>query len=309
MKFDVVITTYKRPALTKAAILSCLNQGPLLGHVIVVDDASGDETASVVRSVMDPRVVFFERSANGGIAVARRDAFALSDADWTISLDSDHEMLPGCIEGMARLLTSALDPVDILGARYQWDTGRVTPGNVPQGVIGYKERIELSCRPNGIGEDYLCAISRRIRENVKWEPLRAGLPDVLFQLDIARLGNAIFSAEILAVEKTDGSHGWTRGSARQRWTRRCQDAADAVTTVQRILERHECALRRWGGPLLARLYREGAFYSILGRRRRQAWRWLLKSARLETWSLHLAGLTILSLMPLRAIKMIYLSRG
>jgi len=309
MKFDVAITSYRRPGIVKAAVESCLNQGPCLNKVIVVDDASGDNTAEVIFSIGDPRIVYAQRSENGGIAAARREAFALSNADWTISLDSDHELLPGAIEGMARLLTSTSESVDILGARYRWDTGGMTPIDIPEGIIGYRERIILSSRKNGIGTDYLCAISKRIRQAVRWEPLRAGLPDTLFQLDIAKIGNAVFTSDILAIQKSDGQYGWTRGSAQQRWARRCLDASDGMKALELILNRHEPSLRLWGRPMLARLYQQGAFYALICGERTQARKWLVNSIKAGGLSVHVMGLYILSLLPQRTMKNIYLLRG
>ena len=92
--------------------------------------------------------------------------------------------------------------------------------NIPEGIVGYRERIILSGQKDSIGADYLCAVSQRLRQAVRWEPLRAGLPDALFQLDIARLGQAVFTPDTLGFQKSDGAHGWSRGSAEQRWARR-----------------------------------------------------------------------------------------
>lgn len=309
MTFDVAITSYKRPAMVKAAIVSCLNQGPLLNRIIVVDDASGDNTAEVIRTINDPRIVFAQRSENGGIAAARRDAFALSNADWTISLDSDQELLHGAVEAMGRLSTSADGTVDILGARFLWDTGGTTPINIPDGIIGYRERIVLSAKKDSIGADYLCAVSSRIREMVRWEPLRSIFPDTLFQLDIAKTGKAIFTPDILALEKTNGEYGWTRGSADQRWERRRQDAPDGIKVLELILTRHEPGLRLWGKSKLAGLYRQGAFYALLCGQRAQARQWLVNSIKVRGLSVHVMGLATLAMLPRKTLKRVYLLRG
>jgi len=309
MKFDVAITNYKRPTMVKDAVKSCLNQGQLLNRIIVVDDASEDNTAEVIKAINDQRIVFSQRTENGGIAAARRDAFELSDADWLISMDSDHELLPGAIEGMAKLLASAKETVDILGARYLWDTGGVTPLNIPDGIIGYRERITLSAQKDGIGADYLCALSKRIRQTVRWEPLRSGLPDTLFQLDIAKTGKAIFTPDILAFEKTGGDYGWTRGSVEQRWLRRCQDAPDGLKAFELILKRHGYSLRQWGKNKLSSLYRQGAFYALLSDQRIQALRWLLSDIKMGDISINIVGLVLLSMLPKNILKGIYFLRG
>jgi len=308
MLFDVAITSYRRPAMVNDAVVSCLNQGQLLNKVIVVDDASEDNTAKVIHSINDPRIVFLQRTENGGIAAARRDAFGLSDADWTVSLDSDHELLPGAIEGLAKLCESAPRAVDILGARYKWDTGGVTPVNVPEGIVGYRERIILSGQQDNIGTDYLCAVSKRLRQSVQWEPLRGSLPDSLFQLDAAKSGRAIFTPAILGLQKSDGAHGWTRGSAEQRWARRRQDAPDSVKALKLILIRHATALQDWGALNLANLYTKGAFYALLSGQRSQARKWLLDGLKVKA-SLALLGLTVCSALPQQALRRIYLLRG
>ena len=309
MTFDVAITSYKRPALVKTAVVSCLAEGPELQKVIVVDDASGDATAETLRALQDPRLVYVERKHNGGIAAARRDAFALSDSDWTISLDSDHELLPGAVERLAVLAAAAEPAVDILGARYRWDTGAVTPRSIPSGIIGYEERIRLSSKKDNIGADYLCAVSRRIRGIVRWEPLRSVLPDTLFQLDIAKVGRAKFTEDPVALQKSATEHSWTRGSAEQRWARRCQDAGDGVATLRLILSRHESGLRRWGRSSLARLYRQGTFLAILSGQRAQASQWLARGFVLDPASPQWPGLGVSALLPRRALRRFYLLRG
>lgn len=307
--FDVAITTYRRPEMARAAVASCLSQGDLLRNVVVVDDASCDGTEERIRSLKDSRIIYHQRASNGGIATARRDAFARSDADWTISLDSDHELMPGALQGLSRLLQATPQTVDILGARYRWDSGGISPVNIPAGVVDYQRRIALTCQPQNIGTDYLCGISRRIRRCVQWEPYRSIFPDTLFQLDIARVGDAVFAPDTLALQKSDGAFGWTRGSAMQRWNRRCHDASDAVKSLNLILDRHGVALRQWGRPRLAELYMQGAFAAILSGRRLQATRWITLSLREGGPSVHLLALLICSLLPISAVRSAYRLRG
>ena len=309
MMFDVVISSYRRPALVRKAVESCLVQGPLLRKVIVVDDASGDETGDMIRALADDRIVFHQRESNGGIAATRRDAYALSEADWTVSIDSDHELLPGALDRLAAFVASLEVPVDILGARYRWDTGAVSPINVPTERIGYRERIIYSARKDSIGADFLCAISRRMRERVQWIPLRTGLPDTLFQLDLAREGETLFLDAELGLEKTTGGHSWTRGSTEQRWARRCLDAADGVEVLKVILARHGEGLAKWASPLLGELLLQGSFYALLSEQRPLARQWLRESIRYGGFSAHSVGMLVLSPFPKWVLSAIYRWRG
>lgn len=308
MTFDVAIPTYKRPLLAKQAVLSCLSQGTLLNKVILVDDGSGDETPEIINAIGDARILYYQRPANGGMTAARRDAFALSNAEWTVSLDSDHELLHGALEKFEALAQRAGAGVDILGGRYLWDTGVITPINIPAGLVGYKDRIELSSLPDNIGTDYLCAVSRRIRQIAVHEPLRSNIPEILIQLDLAKAGNALFTGDTLAFQKSATEESWSRGSAEARWARRCQDASDGVTCLHLLLKRHGNSMEQWGRPMLSGLLAIGAFYALLSGRRRLAWRWATQSLYYGFSRVALSGFGI-SLLPLSLVHRLYLYRG
>jgi glycosyltransferase involved in cell wall biosynthesis len=309
MTFDVLITTYKRPAMAKAAVLSALNQGPLLNKVIVVDDASGDETAEVIRAINDPRIVLFQREKNGGISAARHDAYARADADWTVNLDSDHELLPGALDKFASLLARSPRPVTMLAARIQWDTGLVTPVTFPEGIIDYATRIRWTYKKDGIGADYACAIAKKIYKVVQREPLRSSFPDILFQLDVAKLGQTIFMPDVVQLEKSCCDESWTRGTAEQRWARRLKDAPEGVKALELILQRHEDGLKRWGKPLLASILCQGSFFAVLCRRRMLACRFLLKSILTGRISRETFEAAVAAMLPLTITKRLYRLRG
>ncbi len=244
--FDVALTTYRRPDMAVAAIASCLSQGTRLRRVVVVDDASRDTTEERIRAFRDPRVLLHVRAENGGIGAARRDAMARCDAEWTVILDSDHELLPGALEVLAARIERAPPSVGIVGARYRWDTGGITPRVVPEGVLDYKGRIAWSAVPGSIGGDYVCCVSRRVREAVQWSPHRSGMADTLFQLDAARVADAMYLPDCLALQKSDGAEGNTRGKVSQLLARRELDAEGGLAVCEEILDRHGDALRDAG---------------------------------------------------------------
>ncbi len=272
---DVAITSYRRPELAVAAVQSCLRQGPVLDRVIVVDDASGDDTAARLSELDDRRVLLHVRPGNGGIGAARRDALARSSADWTVMLDSDHELLPGALETLARAAARAPAQVGILGARFRWDTGAVTPEHVPEAPVDYATRIRLSAQPGGIGTDYLCCISRRVREQATWSAERSGLVDVLFQLDAALVADAQFLRDCLAYQRSDAPEGYSRGTVEHLLASRRRDAEGGVAVCKLLLERHGEALEAWGRPNLAQILREGAIFASLVGRRYLATRWAM----------------------------------
>ncbi|MCB0124117.1 MAG: glycosyltransferase family 2 protein [Caldilineaceae bacterium] len=88
-KVSVVIPAYKQAAYLGAAIESVLNQSYHNFELIVVSDASPDQTDDVVARYPDPRLIFIEHGENQGLPAARNtglraatgEIFALLDAD------------------------------------------------------------------------------------------------------------------------------------------------------------------------------------------------------------------------------------
>lgn len=92
----VVIPAFRVSETIGLAIQSALAQ-PETAQVIVVDDASGDETVHAARAAApgDERLVIIENSANLGPSRARNIAIDHSDAPFIAVLDGDDILLPG----------------------------------------------------------------------------------------------------------------------------------------------------------------------------------------------------------------------
>ncbi|MHB2264606.1 glycosyltransferase family 2 protein [Aliihoeflea sp. PC F10.4] len=99
----VIIAAYNSGATIATAIRSALRE-PEVSEVIVIDDASGDDTAEVARQSDDGtrRLVVRRLDENRGPAHARNAAIDLSSAPYIAILDADDVFLPG---RFANLLT------------------------------------------------------------------------------------------------------------------------------------------------------------------------------------------------------------
>lgn len=93
--FSIIITTHNRPQLLPRAVASARQAGrdP---EIVVVDDASTDETAEVCRSLYGIRSVRTDRRL--GVAGARNVGIQESSGDYICFLDDDDERLPGSVD-------------------------------------------------------------------------------------------------------------------------------------------------------------------------------------------------------------------
>jgi succinoglycan biosynthesis protein ExoU len=95
---DVLIAAWNRADTIERAIRSALVE-PEVRKVIVVDDASTDDTAARAEGIAaeTDRLTVLRLSANAGPSAARNRALELSSAPWVAVLDGDDFFLPGRI--------------------------------------------------------------------------------------------------------------------------------------------------------------------------------------------------------------------
>lgn len=99
------------PAYNEEAYIVGVLDGipPFVDHVVVVDDASRDRTAAMVRESADPRVRLVEHAENQGVGAAMRTGYGLAlelGADVVVKMDGDGQMDPRDVH---RLLDALID--------------------------------------------------------------------------------------------------------------------------------------------------------------------------------------------------------
>jgi glycosyltransferase involved in cell wall biosynthesis len=101
-KVSVVIPTYNREEIIDRAIKSALRQTIDEVEVIVVDDGSDDNTASVVSAYDE--VVFIQHETNKGGSAARNTGIEAATGEYIAFLDSDDSWLPTKLEQQVSML-------------------------------------------------------------------------------------------------------------------------------------------------------------------------------------------------------------
>jgi len=96
---SIVIPTYNRADLIGRTITSALAQSWQNLEIIIVDDASTDDTRAVIQAIADPRVRYVGLEKNSGPSTARNTGVEQARGRFISFLDSDDEWRP---EKMAR---------------------------------------------------------------------------------------------------------------------------------------------------------------------------------------------------------------
>jgi glycosyltransferase involved in cell wall biosynthesis len=107
---SVIIPTYNRADLIERAIASVIQQSYENLEIIVVDDASQDNTAEVVSRFCDRRVRYVCHQTNQGGSEARNTGINRSEGQYIAFLDSDDIWLPHKIEYQLAAIVSQHNP-------------------------------------------------------------------------------------------------------------------------------------------------------------------------------------------------------
>lgn len=101
---SVVIPTYNRAARVVRAIRSVQHQTHTRLEIIVVDDASDDDTPQVVAGVHDSRLRYIRHKQNAGGSATRNTGIRAATGDFIAFLDDDDEWEPQKTEEQLKML-------------------------------------------------------------------------------------------------------------------------------------------------------------------------------------------------------------
>ena len=114
LSFAVIIPVYNGADFIQRAIESCLLQTALPDEIIVIDDASNDDTAGVIRSLNSDLIKYECNKTKRGPSFCRNRGMELASTSWFLFLDADDIFHPNKIEIVRYQLTRKKD-IFILG--------------------------------------------------------------------------------------------------------------------------------------------------------------------------------------------------
>lgn len=117
MKISVVIPMYNSSKTILSTLNSVKTQTILPFEVLIIDDGSLDESATIVEDFISNNLTLniqLVKKVNGGVSTARNAGIKLAQGDWIALLDSDDEWLPNKLERQIQVLSENPN-IDFLG--------------------------------------------------------------------------------------------------------------------------------------------------------------------------------------------------
>ena len=111
---SIILPTYNRAHLLPRAILSVLDQTYQNFELVIIDDASTDETSQVVKDFDDPRIQYIRHERNQGASAARNTGIKASRGEYIAFQDSDDEWLPEKLERQMNAITHAPPEIGVV---------------------------------------------------------------------------------------------------------------------------------------------------------------------------------------------------
>jgi len=279
---SAVITAYRRADVVERAIASALSQDHPVLEVIVVDDASGDDTADAVLSVRDPRVRLLRLPENVGPAGAMNAGIAAARGQLVALLDSDDRWLPHKLSRQVAAWQAHPSRDTLLVASRVLDVadGQVV-GSRPEAVIDAGEDVAdyLFVR-DGLLQTSTMLLPRALASRVGFDAATRRHSDPGFVLRLADAG-----ASFLQLENPLTCWCGVRGVARVSetasldqslaWLERYAAWMSPRARVAFRYRNHIRILRRRAPVAAAWLTLRAALAGVLGRREiARAWRWV-----------------------------------
>ncbi len=204
---SVICLCYNHERFVEEAIRSVLNQTHKNIQLIVVDDASTDNSVNVIRSLVgsNPPIKFLALTENIGNCKAFNRGLALAKGSFIIDLAADDVLLPNRVEvGIQKLLErgerfgvhfSDAEIIDAYGVHLYNHSDRFPHETIPQGDV-YKQIVEryFICPPTVMFTRQVAEVLGGYDESLSYE-------DFDFWVRSSRAFQYVYSPEVLVKKR------------------------------------------------------------------------------------------------------------
>jgi glycosyltransferase involved in cell wall biosynthesis len=160
---DVVVPCYNYGRYLRCCVRSVLDQSGVDVRVLIIDDASSDETAEIGQALAreDSRVTFWRHAVNRGNINTYNEGIQWASADYFLLLSADDWMLPGALARAAEVFESHPEVVLVHGNAAVARVGQAAPEIRESGPCEYA--VES-------GHSFIAAVCSKSDYNPVWTP-------------------------------------------------------------------------------------------------------------------------------------------
>ncbi len=133
--FSIIMPAFNAEKTIGASIDSVLHQTDQEFELIIVDDASSDNTLRIINSYKDSRIKLIINNENSGVALSRNRAIEIATGKYIAFLDSDDIWLPEKLEKQREVFNEG---ISVVCSAYKTIDEE---GNVNNKCIFFKEKI------------------------------------------------------------------------------------------------------------------------------------------------------------------------
>src|SRR5690606_38027592 len=194
---SVLLTTYNRRELLERAVDSVLNGTYRNFELIILDDASTDDTERYASGLVDERIRYVRMPENGGVLRSRNRGFDMASGEFVVILDDDDVLERDALETIANEFGRLeRQEFGILWFNCRNAETGVISGSMPAGEGQIPYDLYLSGKISG---DFWMAFRKNVIQGYRFdERLKAN--ESLLWLRMHRDHKAWFSPRVLCVK-------------------------------------------------------------------------------------------------------------
>jgi glycosyltransferase involved in cell wall biosynthesis len=196
INFSIILPTYNRAHILSKSIDSVVEQDFYDWELIIIDDASTDNTIEVVSKYNDDRIIYHKLIVNSGVNIARNTAIDLVKNNYILLLDSDNLLTKNILSKYYQLLLD--NKYDYIKFPCMNQDGIYTVKDYNfNGSISYKDFLR-----NSKEGEYATLVKSSLLKNIKFSPDINGGESITWKL-IAKETKIIYYIPIIAIIYND----------------------------------------------------------------------------------------------------------
>lgn len=222
---DVIVPCYQQGRFLRECVASALSQDIESVRVIIIDNASTDETADVARALSqeDARVEVVTHEHNLGPHASFNEGIDLARADYMMVLCADDLLSPGSLRRAVSVMEQNPDIVFTHGTDVHWIAGETQPPlpEVPEGEWQVQTGHQFIRERCGTPEHALACGMVLVRTSLQkvagyYRPSLPHTDDFELMLRLACLGSVAYTPGVLGIKRIHGSNRYQE-TLEERW--------------------------------------------------------------------------------------------